>query len=618
MSEKKFVKKPAGYPKTSATEQTVKDIFNYLLDRVYIKGDLRTLDKVPNSDGILEITDEEQFPIGKIDVQLKTLQVKNYSKPCYQVEDSLLAYCDRSILPVILVVVNKKDKKAYWKHFDRKTLIEVSNKIKGKSVSIPIPIENCIDSSNNSYIEKWTTIVSNLIDKVQGYDDILDEKYSLIQSLEKLQTKLESPTNLPLQVLKEVHEFIDIYNYILDREFTFVKNYLYPNYWKIGIGVFQHDIRGLNYILYPIEFQKNQTLVKSVKKEDYKNIFLDMLEGSVLSLSDRTDLLGKNLSAFAYKELEDKILKTVESYTFILPDEFAANEYLISFINTFHKYLDFDPLADSYSIKEFKLRLFNVLPLLELENRNYNDEILEDWINIDNRQRISNLHKHQEKIAEFATKVGSENIPRVRIHLSSKLYSFKAIKSYVYWLEKSGIETINRVYIKAKEDSEFSLYIWHKWSKEDLWKNYQLVSNNFNRLYELCLNEYFPNIKEYLKDHKASENTLVSILHYKESNSVDSIPYVETYYLRPPSTKVGEQYFYYNEDEQLPINREDFFLKSNCDVEISEDKYQILKMQARKLDFICKASPINELLKSTLKSKLEIFFRLRKSHKSQQ
>ena len=156
---KNINERPASYPKTSAVEQESKNIFQSLLDTKFVRGELRVMDKYPNTDGILDITDEDGVPIGKVDIQLKTLSPKNYSKPRFQCDKRFFAYCANSPLPVILVVINIKEKTAYWRHIDRETLEEVSREIKSNSYSLLIPQKNCIDRENRHYIGKRNTAV---------------------------------------------------------------------------------------------------------------------------------------------------------------------------------------------------------------------------------------------------------------------------------------------------------------------------------------------------------------------------------------------------------------------------------------------------------------------------
>jgi len=84
--------RPAPYSTTATAEGTSADIFHYLLSRKYIQGLVSIQDKVPNTDGLLTITDSDRVPIAYVDVQLKTLKRVNANKPKYQCEKELLAY----------------------------------------------------------------------------------------------------------------------------------------------------------------------------------------------------------------------------------------------------------------------------------------------------------------------------------------------------------------------------------------------------------------------------------------------------------------------------------------------------------------------------------------------
>lgn len=86
---------PAKYSKTDTAEADTLAIFNYIINKERIKPYLQQRDKTPNYDGYLEITKENQTPIGKIEVQIKKLNKKNENNPKYQCDFSLLL----SILP---------------------------------------------------------------------------------------------------------------------------------------------------------------------------------------------------------------------------------------------------------------------------------------------------------------------------------------------------------------------------------------------------------------------------------------------------------------------------------------------------------------------------------------
>src|SRR5690242_2806325 len=100
---------PAPYSPTTPAEIDAKKTFDFVTDSRYIKGDIHVSDKIPNTDGTIEITDHAQVPVGKLEVQLKTLDKSNLKSPKYQCSRSFLAYCRHSTLAVILAVADDEN-----------------------------------------------------------------------------------------------------------------------------------------------------------------------------------------------------------------------------------------------------------------------------------------------------------------------------------------------------------------------------------------------------------------------------------------------------------------------------------------------------------------------------
>ena len=96
---------PAKYSKTDTPEADALAVFNFIIDRKQIKSHLQQRDKVPNYDGNIEITKDDQTPIGKLEVQMKKLDESNENNPKYQCELSFLSYCEQSLMPIILLLL---------------------------------------------------------------------------------------------------------------------------------------------------------------------------------------------------------------------------------------------------------------------------------------------------------------------------------------------------------------------------------------------------------------------------------------------------------------------------------------------------------------------------------
>jgi hypothetical protein len=84
---------PRPYSLTDPAEQESKTVLESLLDHHFVKTDIRTRDKIPNIDGTIELVDKDQIPIGKFEVQLRTIG-KNETK--YSCPSSLVSYSKKS------------------------------------------------------------------------------------------------------------------------------------------------------------------------------------------------------------------------------------------------------------------------------------------------------------------------------------------------------------------------------------------------------------------------------------------------------------------------------------------------------------------------------------------
>ncbi len=105
--ESKIIKSsPAKYPKTNTAESDAIVIFENIINRQNVKTHINKMDKIPNYDGYLEITEDDQTPIGIIFVQLKKLSDDELKDPKYQCQSKFLSYCETSNFPVLLIVVD--------------------------------------------------------------------------------------------------------------------------------------------------------------------------------------------------------------------------------------------------------------------------------------------------------------------------------------------------------------------------------------------------------------------------------------------------------------------------------------------------------------------------------
>lgn len=147
---------PASYPPNNTEELQAVITFLGLLNVKYAKPDPNWLDKMPNTDGLIEIVDEEQCPLGKIEVQIKKIPDGATS---FQCPLELLAYSERISLPFILVCVDVANKKAYFRHLHRAILPE----LRQDQQSFVIKFDSHVHavSDETQYLRQWIEIIQD-------------------------------------------------------------------------------------------------------------------------------------------------------------------------------------------------------------------------------------------------------------------------------------------------------------------------------------------------------------------------------------------------------------------------------------------------------------------------
>lgn len=582
-------------------------MFNSLLNRKFVKGHLNVMDKNPNWDGILELTDAENYPVGKIQVQLKTLRSGFANNPRHQLDLSFFGSCEFEALPGFIIVVDVQNKIAYWRHIDRITLQEVKEKIVGNSYLLTIPIENRLDGKDEAYIVEWTKIARETSNKVWNYESMAHRQREIEEQLSKVNTKLQNPVNLPLYALKEIHDFLDEYNYILDKEFAAIKRVIYPDYWKIGMAVLEYQLDNARFFLYPVEYDKSQLMIKEF--EPGYDIFTEMARGNVLlfAAGQNRESLTYHRSSYSYQLLEKDVMRVAGVYNFPLSDLSLACEFLISFIDKYHQYLDLDKDLELYSIKELKYKLYKVIPMVVATNHHFAEWVVDYDHNIDSYDTYKAREGHKKRISEAIEKVEQDFQPKVQVRITSAKYNIDLINYYIDLLESKGFSNIQRRYKAGQRDETmYNVDLWRTWKKEVLWNNVQLFFAEFYRLYNGYIQANFPNIEQHLRIINSNETTVVNVF-YSEGNQV---PHVKICYLRPEILSEGEILTLLAEDINNPIDYNKI-LNDDWSCVFNSKRYRITQIQSQPLDFMFTDLPTYSLINYNLKEQLKVFFRKR-------
>jgi len=229
--------KPAPYPDTDFQENESVFLFESKIDRKCIKTQINTRDKIPNVDGYIEIVDEDNVPIYKFEIQIKTIK----NERSYYCPIETVSYTNVTTLPILLILVDITQKVVYWKHLIRTN----ARQSKRKKSYIYDLSELDIIGNQNDYITKWKIIAQNYIEKIQT----LYEDTTLLEASENIYP----PKNLSQEAIIYFQKYIDRINYLLDHHYSIVKQIYFSKYWKLGVSVYKFGtdvsfgIRGIPY-----------------------------------------------------------------------------------------------------------------------------------------------------------------------------------------------------------------------------------------------------------------------------------------------------------------------------------------------------------------------------------
>ena len=111
---------PKPYSNTDYSENESVFLFQSAIDRKHIITDIKTRDKYPNYDGYIEIVNNDSVPLGKLEVQVRTIDKDSTTYYC-PLEN--MAYSETTTLPMLLILVDIENKKVFWKHLKRENAV---------------------------------------------------------------------------------------------------------------------------------------------------------------------------------------------------------------------------------------------------------------------------------------------------------------------------------------------------------------------------------------------------------------------------------------------------------------------------------------------------------------
>jgi len=323
--------KPAPYPSTDFQEEEAIHIFKSKIDRKQIKTYINSRDKVPNVDGYIEIIDKNNTPICKLEVQIKTIK-KNSKR--YYCPIETMNYNSVTASPILLILVDITQKHVYWKH-----LIQSKAQLSTKEKSYIFDLYEIDEINNqNDYLTKWKIIAERYIEIKQ-----LIESTNFLQSSENIYP----PKNLSNDTVIYFQKYIDRINYLLDHDYSAIKQIYFDKYWKLGVSVCRFETSA-SFEIYGIPYGKSNLLVSEIenKKENWM-CPKEFLQSSYFSKKE--DNPNKMANDFVLR-----FVKNVFDNKLLLPVGQKLTEEYVYFVISKCYYMFGLKKSDSYEIDDIE------------------------------------------------------------------------------------------------------------------------------------------------------------------------------------------------------------------------------------------------------------------------
>lgn len=600
-----FNSKPAKFPNNTTEELNSVYKLLDLFDKKRIISDPKIIDKFPNTDGEITIIDSEQYPIGKCEIQIKTLPDSEVKTPKYQCELPFLSYCETSLLPVILIAVNAKEEKAFWKHLDRDTLAQLGEKISGQSIVLHIPTTNVISRVDNSYVNDWIIIVESYIKKKIA-SDIQEDYEKKYNELREILANYPKPVHtIGEDNLKLLSIFIDTLNNAYDGDFKSIKNIIFHSYWKLSITYTEFTNNSLSFAIIPIKYGDNDLLLREMTS--MTPIIRDRIARNIIS-HYRDNPVKQRPIEYAYGLIRDETIQVIEKKYLQL----ICNQLVFEYITDFYDYAkDILPIkiVDEVNVDEFSEIINIYLPIWAEEfNIFRNRQIADSTIYFDIEEVF--WHSSDKDIRKITNKsilrFKEQNLCPHKVIYGSSGFSLNYIIESLKFLSNQRLHSFKRPF-PAKIYKENSPFVWSWYTPKTAFEKLSFVYNELPIVYDLFIESYFPELYSSLKYYASFDLLIVDIIYDSEFTSFSDSPGVDIYYLKALESRDPQTKLFLNSLD-CPLDKRHFRKYHRSGVELDGIKYKLVSCSWGVIDFLYDKFSLEKYLYKLLKERLDIYF----------
>jgi hypothetical protein len=597
--------KSSPYTKTSYSEELSAQIFDKLVNREFIRGNISTADKIPNIDALLTLLDQESRPIGDFYIQLKTLDRKNVNKPKFQCSKSLFAFAFESVIPVLLVVVDQSNEKAYWMHLTRNLYDSLNPKSQTKSVMLHLSTDQVLEDGKNNHLNVWEKIINDVKYKVHNFEYVKEQAEFSEKLFGGRNPRILPAYSIGESEFREINTFLDHLNNRFDNELRTIKEILYYDCWKLAIALTDYQAKQASFFILPLPINGNRPLILELAKgrRSADEIFHNE-KALTLRMSSQANPIKTNPSSLALELLEKEVSKVIGKKDFDTESSFLAIEYLFSFARIFHSVLDLPKEPDTIDLDHLYKTLFVLLPISrEIEWGPSQGKIMcyIDHLIQFRTDELKSIIERAEKGRNDGIKANPE------LTLISKFIDLNLVKYYIKMLQHLGYRQIDNPLKPMILQRHDAIYIWDTWLPEPMFDNLKKIFAELLSIYQKLIDDKFPLLKQEL-DFFDGESVIVYIFN---PNFTDHSPYLHCIGFRSLEPEPKRQILLlHSESEQGKelingIDSSDFWEK---EFTLFGSKHLLRSSKGYNLNFLHQPRPTHWMINDTLSLRFKEYF----------
>ena len=344
---------PSPYPGYTIKELEAINFFEGLIIRKSIIPHISRLDKIPNTDGHIEILDDQKRPVARLEIQIKKIPDGDTSFSC-PVE--LIAYSERIGLPFLLVCVDIGNRKAYFKHLHSRM-----PELKADQQTFTIHFDPAVNvvSPDSQFVNQWLELSKEYNNRVADYP-----------RLSQMVSQLD-PAHISKEDKIYFQEFIEHINRFLDYDLTIIKDKYFKGVWKLGVAVYSADATDVCFQLFSIAPGDPDIRVTGISGQPSKPFEVPpeavsaWQQGQSGGRTIQYNWISRSHLKSAKKQAEEFVFKHVEQIlrhkAFSVYGRNLATEYLFWFVDEFGHTIGVEP-TERLNVAELNYGISIYLP----------------------------------------------------------------------------------------------------------------------------------------------------------------------------------------------------------------------------------------------------------------